>query len=360
MNAVNLKLYDFSGSWKRGREIIGHGKGRGVSSEYEPGDWVAVFGDNGIGKSTFLSALAGLTTFQHGIAKYRGEILKPHNAFQRFKLGFIYVSQETAFSEKISISNLKKVFFSKRKMIYNPELLEILWSQFFGHLQVKYDSDSDIPVRIQETLMAIASVPSILILDEIGPVFRANDISVSPYEAIKKLCPNSIVFVVDHDRQEAIKFCNKLIYFGDPVLQHGNSSPSSEALQPVCQVIEAIEKRDLLNILGNTTVVEEYLSGRSTFVINDDERVLTILLASLVASSISKRPSVLKALKNDFPWIKNDTATFGELSGGQKVVISALINKLVKGNNPPEAVLDHLSQSTRVNLKKYLVKFANG
>jgi putative ABC transport system ATP-binding protein len=66
-----------------------------VSCEVQPGEFVAVVGDSGVGKSTFLNCLAGLDTWQQGRVVHAGVDLSTLDETQRAiwrrrHLGFVF------------------------------------------------------------------------------------------------------------------------------------------------------------------------------------------------------------------------------------------------------------------------------
>ena len=94
--AASVPLVEVKGLWKRfatgEREIEVL---RGIDFTLEPGDRVAIVGQSGIGKSTFLHVLGGLDRPTAGTVQFRGEDLfaKASDelaAFRNHALGFVF------------------------------------------------------------------------------------------------------------------------------------------------------------------------------------------------------------------------------------------------------------------------------
>jgi branched-chain amino acid transport system ATP-binding protein len=66
----------------------------GVSLSVDEADALAVLGRNGVGKSTLLATLMGLTTLRAGSLRWRGEDLGAMPAYRRARAGIGWVPQE--------------------------------------------------------------------------------------------------------------------------------------------------------------------------------------------------------------------------------------------------------------------------
>jgi branched-chain amino acid transport system ATP-binding protein len=66
----------------------------GVSLSVGEGDALAVLGRNGVGKSTLLATLMGLTTMRSGVVSWRGKDLGAMPAYRRARAGMGWVPQE--------------------------------------------------------------------------------------------------------------------------------------------------------------------------------------------------------------------------------------------------------------------------
>lgn len=79
---------------------------KGVEMEFEAGEFVAIYGESGSGKSTFMNVVGGLDTYQSGLISIEGEDIskftsKSEDYYRNRKVGFIF--QEFNLLENLSI-----------------------------------------------------------------------------------------------------------------------------------------------------------------------------------------------------------------------------------------------------------------
>ncbi|VVD66172.1 ABC transporter ATP-binding protein [Pandoraea horticolens] len=67
------------------------------------GEAVAILGRNGVGKSTLLLSLLGLTTRHGGVLRYRGEDISSWPAYKRARAGLALVPQEREIFKSLSV-----------------------------------------------------------------------------------------------------------------------------------------------------------------------------------------------------------------------------------------------------------------
>ena len=66
----------------------------GISLSLDEGDSLALLGRNGVGKTTLVTTIMGLTTLQSGSIRWRGEALDGAPAYRRARTGLGWVPQE--------------------------------------------------------------------------------------------------------------------------------------------------------------------------------------------------------------------------------------------------------------------------
>src|ERR1043166_8507512 len=66
----------------------------GISLSLEEGDSLALLGRNGVGKTTLVTTIMGLTTLQSGTLRWRGRPLDGAPAYRRARAGLGWVPQE--------------------------------------------------------------------------------------------------------------------------------------------------------------------------------------------------------------------------------------------------------------------------
>lgn len=74
-----------------------------LSLRVAAGEAVAILGRNGVGKSTLLLSLLGLTTRHGGVVRYRGDEISSWPAYRRARAGLALVPQEREIFKSLSV-----------------------------------------------------------------------------------------------------------------------------------------------------------------------------------------------------------------------------------------------------------------
>ncbi|MBN4667302.1 ABC transporter ATP-binding protein [Pandoraea nosoerga] len=74
-----------------------------LSVRVRAGEAVAILGRNGVGKSTLLLSLLGLTTRHGGVVRYRGDDVSSWPAYRRARAGLALVPQEREIFKSLSV-----------------------------------------------------------------------------------------------------------------------------------------------------------------------------------------------------------------------------------------------------------------
>ncbi|AHB07777.1 ABC transporter ATP-binding protein [Pandoraea pnomenusa] len=74
-----------------------------LSLRVAAGEAVAILGRNGVGKSTLLLSLLGLTTRHGGVVRYRGDDISSWPAYRRARAGLALVPQEREIFKSLSV-----------------------------------------------------------------------------------------------------------------------------------------------------------------------------------------------------------------------------------------------------------------
>ena len=94
---------------------------------------LAVLGRNGVGKTTLLATIMGLTTFQAGRIEYRGQAIEKLPVHERSRLGIGYVPQtrdifsSLTVQENLAVAAHRQISRSSSWCVWAPS-----WRPFFS------------------------------------------------------------------------------------------------------------------------------------------------------------------------------------------------------------------------------------
>ena len=175
------------------------------------GEWCAVVGDNGVGKSTLLHAIAGSCPFVSGNISVLGTNMEPGAIRQRFDLGVQFVPQEVACKAVWRWSDVRRFAMAKRPGLFLKEAFDNLVRECEA-IGIDGTRAARIDPRIARFLIAIMSCPSVLLLDEIGTAF-AGVSGGELYRVIRSIAPEAAVLFVEHDQRVAHGCADRVIEF---------------------------------------------------------------------------------------------------------------------------------------------------
>lgn len=140
----------------------------GLSLRVGAGEFTAILGRNGTGKTTLLKTLMGLTDRQTGTIVFNDLDLSRYPAHRRARAGLAYVPQGREIIPEFSIrENILMGTFARRdgrRVI--PDLVNDLFPYLAGHLERPGGLLSGGQQQQLAIARALASEPDILLLDE--------------------------------------------------------------------------------------------------------------------------------------------------------------------------------------------------
>lgn len=184
---------------------------KGVSFKVEKGDFVALVGKNGSGKSTIVDIITKLKKSDSGNVRYG---FNDKDIYKEIGVQ----TQEAQFDERLSIKDMcalwKGIYNIDKKKI--NELLEVL---HMDNINQSIGSLSGGQKQKLNILLALVNDPKFLILDELTTGLDAisrNEIR----DYLKKIHEeyNVTVFMVSHYMDEIEELCNKMIVLKDGVV----------------------------------------------------------------------------------------------------------------------------------------------
>ncbi|ADL53307.1 ABC transporter ATP-binding protein [Clostridium cellulovorans] len=181
---------------------------KGINFSIAAPAFVGLIGHNGSGKSTLLEILMGIKKHTSGTITF-DEGLNPENFKE--KLGVIL--QSNAFYDSIKVYELLRLFKTYYKETYDIDyLIEVL---NMGSYKNKYYSSLSGGMKQKVNLaLAFINKPKLVLLDEpttgLDPLARKEF-----WEALHKLCNNTLLFLSSHYMEEVQEHCSKIVYLHD-------------------------------------------------------------------------------------------------------------------------------------------------
>jgi zinc/manganese transport system ATP-binding protein len=194
----------------------------GVTATVGPGEFVAILGPNGVGKSTLLKAILGLVPLAHGTVRLLGRAPGQTN----HEIG--YLPQRRSFDASLRIRGLDVVRLgldgdrwglplpgrrSRAAAARVRELVELVGAGEYAHRPVGQLSGGE-----QQRLLiaqALARRPRLLLLDEpLDSLDLPNQSAVAAL--IGKICRSEevAVMIVAHDVNPILGYLDRVIYLG--------------------------------------------------------------------------------------------------------------------------------------------------
>jgi lipopolysaccharide export system ATP-binding protein len=211
-----------------GKKIYGRKIVHDVSFDVGKGEIVGLLGPNGAGKSTSFYITVGLTGADVGSISLNGQDITKFPAFQRARLGIVYLPQEASIFPNMTVEEniMVALEISERdKEKHSATLMDLLEEFSISHLKdVKGFALSGGERRRVEIARCLATKPSYILLDE--PFAGIDPIAVSDIKKLLvQLRDNNIgVLITDHNVKDALSIVDRgyVIYDGR-VLANGST-----------------------------------------------------------------------------------------------------------------------------------------
>lgn len=196
-----------------------------VSFEIPRGVVCGLVGENGSGKSTFASILAGIADETKGEIYVDGELWKPSNVLEAQKNGVAMIVQEMGTIENVTVAEnifmgqeklfATGLFISRKKMFRAAqEILDELGITEFKAITPTYQLDMQ-QRKLVEIAKAMYWNPKIFIVDETTTALSHNGRELL-YSLMKKLVSKgTTVIFISHDLDELEAQCHMLSVLRD-------------------------------------------------------------------------------------------------------------------------------------------------
>ena len=198
---------------------------RGINVEFKRGEFVAVLGESGCGKSTFMNILGGLDQDYTGSIVLNGEFLKDYSEkklddYRKSRVGLIFQNynliSHMSVHENIEVAmTMSNIDRAERKARTQEILAQVGLSEYADKLPNQLSGGQRQRVAIAR---ALANTPEILLADEpTGALDK--DSAEQVIQILKKIAESGkLVIVVTHS-QKVASACSRILTIDDGVIK---------------------------------------------------------------------------------------------------------------------------------------------
>jgi energy-coupling factor transporter ATP-binding protein EcfA2 len=192
---------------------------RDVNVKVYPGEWVAVVGANGAGKSTFLKVVGGLQELTEGRVKFKGKELKSYKPKVLYDaIGFVFQNPEHQF---IADTVFDEVAFGGKLAGWPPERVQEETEQLLADFRLQELRDKN-PFTLsqgQKRRLSVAGMllknQELLLLDE--PTFGQD--AATTEELLMRLLERNrqgtTILMATHDMELVAEYATRVLVFAE-------------------------------------------------------------------------------------------------------------------------------------------------
>lgn len=186
----------------------------GVSLQVQEGHVVAVLGKNGVGKTTTLRSIMGLTPPKNGRINFKGQAIQGKKAFEIARLGIGFVPEDRAIFPDISVRDNLEIAAKERRDGSRIWGLGKVF-EYFPVLETKQENRGRNLSGGEQQMLTIARTlmgnPELVLLDEpcegLSPV-----VVLEIFKLVKNLRENERITILLAEQN--VKFCMKSADWG--------------------------------------------------------------------------------------------------------------------------------------------------
>lgn len=211
---------------------------RGVNAEFKRGEFVAIVGESGCGKSTFMNILGGLDNDYTGSIVLNGEFMKDYTEkqlddYRKSKVGLIFQSynliSHMTVRENVEVAmTMSNIDRATRKKITDETLSQVGLLEYANKLPNQLSGGQRQRVAIAR---ALANQPEILLADE--PTGALDKESAKEVINILKSVAESghLVIVVTHSQKVASE-CSRVLTIDNGVIEEDKEQYKIDTRKP--------------------------------------------------------------------------------------------------------------------------------
>ena len=201
---------------------------QGIELAIEPGEVVCLLGRNGVGKTTTLRAIMGLTPPREGRVLFKGQLLNGLSTHQIARLGIGFVDENRRIFPGLSVEENLEVAQKRLPEQNRHWPMERIYETFPMLADIRH-RDGDFLSGGQQQMLAIARAlvgePELLLLDEpnegLAPV-----IVQQVGQLIRQLAQTTTIIFTDQNLKFALKYAERGYVIEKGRVVHASSKES--------------------------------------------------------------------------------------------------------------------------------------
>lgn len=336
--ASTLTVSGLHANWTRRAILRGYGAQRGLSFAARDGAWIAVVGDNGVGKSTLFHALAGTAPFVTGAVYVNEARLPTRGVGARYEHGLLHVRQEPIYPRgQYWTTDAVALATTWRPALRNDRALEDLIAQLQRMGLVHGGCFTADGLDLATCIMA---VPRVMMLDEVRARV-ASEKGAQFYAELRPLVARSIVLFTDHDVNLALDVADAVLWLRD------DAAPlfgSTKELREKILLSAPVEEGPRVRTAGPIERALRVVHGEQSI------RAQVDLAIRCARRGRGDRAELLAQILKVWPYMA-DRRPAETLSGGERVTLAwLLLHASGLGDAFPRSLMEHLSGRRRAEL----------
>jgi hypothetical protein len=266
-----------------------------------------------------------------------GRTLDLSSPEDRLRLGVAYVGQSAALGGEFrSWKDAEALAFAGREGLRNEPVVDVLKEHA---IEAGWLSGDLVPARFFDLVTAVLSVPTVLLLDEIGARVESSDERRNLYELIKGHLPETAVVFVEHDQPICVSRADKLLVLGS---ESGPRIEDPRAFDP--------------DEVADAHLPSGGAGAHSWF--EDAQRLLEweeaprrLLKLCLMAGAVKHVNDWMDLLEAEWSFLRKPRTSM--LSGGQRIILTCLARSASGCGRLDDRLRAHVHAKTQERLRAF-------